>query len=158
MEPEGADRAGPGLGGAGGHVHGQDVAAGRARPAGQTTVDEQVVHAVRTRRGTLVDRLGGERVQLDGGGPGSEDQPCAGRLGLRHGQLPVGALRAGPGGQPVRQHPVRGALQVERAAQEVRGGGCGDPVRRPGRGGGTGDVVVLVVHDPSLSTGFLFRT
>ncbi len=89
-------------------------------PAGQTAVDEQVVDAVGTGRGAHVGRLGGQHVQLDGGGPGAEDQPYAGGLGLGHGQLVVGDLCARCGGQPVRQHPVRGALQVEGAAQEVR--------------------------------------
>ncbi len=129
-EAEGAGRAGPEHGGPGGHVHGQGVAAGHAGPAGQAAVDEQVVHAVRAGRSTDVDPFGGQRVQFDGGGPGAEDQPYPGGLGLRHGELSVGALGAGTGGQPVRQHTVGGVLQVERAAQKVRGDGRGDPAGR----------------------------
>ncbi len=48
-------------------------------------------------------------------GAAAEDQPYAGGLGLDHGQLRVGALGAGPGGQSVRQHAVLGALQLQGA-------------------------------------------
>jgi hypothetical protein len=94
-----------------------------------------------------------DRSRTDRGCSGTEHQPYAGGLGLRHGQLPVGALCAGPGGQPVRQHPVLGSLQVERAPQDVRGDGRGGPVRCPGRGGEAGDGVVLRAHGLSMSTG-----
>ncbi len=152
-EPDGADRSRPGFRRPGGHVHHQDVAAGHTAPAGQVAVDEQVVHAVRTGRGAPVGHLGAKRVQLDGHGPRTKHQPYAGRLGLRHGQLPVGALGAGPGRQSMRQRTVLGAFQVERAAQEFGGDGSADPGCRPGRGRGAGHgFVVLAVHDLSLST------
>ena len=55
------------------------------------------------------------RVQLHLGGPAPEHQPYAGGLRLGHEQLVVGALRPGPRGQPVRQQPVLGPLQLDRA-------------------------------------------
>ena len=109
-------------------------------------------HELRPSSGTTSTGASARRA-TSGGGSGTEHQPYAGGLGLRHGQLPVGALRAGPGGQPVRQHPVLGSLQVERAPQDVRGDGRGGPVRCPGRGGEAGDGVVLRAHGLSMSTG-----
>jgi len=47
--------------------------------------------------------------------PGCESQPYAGGLGLRHRQLCVCALGASPRWQAVRQHTLRGLLQVEGA-------------------------------------------
>ncbi len=88
-------------------------------------VDEQVVQALRAGRGAHVDALGGDGRQLDDGGAGAEDEADAGGLGLGHGELPVGVLRARPGGQTVRQQPVGGLLQVEGAAYEVGGDGGG---------------------------------
>ncbi|GAB3290582.1 hypothetical protein GCM10027563_28180 [Parasphingorhabdus pacifica] len=87
--PDGADRAGPGFGHPGGRVHGQDVAAGHTGLAGRAAVDKQLVYTVGPGRDTLVDRLGGQAPW-----------PTARR---RTGH--------GPERQPVRQHPVIGALQ-----------------------------------------------
>src|SRR5690606_35059929 len=94
-EAQGGDGAGPVLRGAGGHVDGEGVAAGRTGLVGEAAVDEQVVHAVRAGRHSGVGALGGQRVEFDGGGPGAEGQPDPRRLGLGHGQLRVGVLGAG---------------------------------------------------------------
>ncbi len=127
-EAHGAHRAGPVLGGTGAQVDGEGVALGERGAAGRESVDEQVVHAVRARRGADVDPLRRQGVQLDGGGAGAQGQPYAGGLGLRQGELRVGALGAGPGGQPVRQQAARGALQFEGTAYQI--GGEGDGVHR----------------------------
>ncbi len=119
-----------------------------ACPAGSPSI-EQVVHAVRPRRRADVGHLRSQGVQLDGRGPGAEHQPNARRLGLRHGQLTVGALGARPGGQPVRHNAVVGALQLQRAAQQVRGDGRIDPRCWPGRAAGC----VVIAHCPSISVG-----
>ena len=68
------------------------------------------------------------RVQLHLGGPAPEHQPYAGRLRLGHEQLVVGALRPGPRGQPVRQQPVLGPLQLDRAPDQLGGDRRGDPL------------------------------
>jgi hypothetical protein len=135
-------RSGPGDGRAGCHVHGQHVAARHAGPTGQLPVDEQVVHAVRTGRGALVNRLGGStssssavaRVRKTSRTPDGWASAMANCSS---------ALRSSLCGQPVRQHPVLGALQLERAPQEVCCDGRGDPLRRPGRGGGARKGIML---------------
>jgi hypothetical protein len=81
---------GPGDRGPGRHVDGADAAAGRTGPPGEAAVDEQVVHTVGARRGALVGHLGGEHVQLNGGGPGAEGQPYTGGLGLGMASCPSG--------------------------------------------------------------------
>ncbi len=128
-EGHGAGWAGSVLRRSGGHVDGDGVAVRHARAGGQAAVDEEVVQAVRAGRGAHIDPLGAQGVQFDGGRPGAQDQAYAGGLGLDHGQLRIGALGTGPGRQPVRQHTVLGALQLQGAAQEVGGDGGGDPVR-----------------------------
>lgn len=122
-EGHGAGWAGAVLRRSGGHVDGDGVAVRHARPGGQLTVDEEVVQAVRAGRGAHIGPLGAQGVQFDGGGAGAEDQSYAGGLRLDHGQLRIGALGAGPGWQPVGQHAVLGALQLQGAAKEVGGEG-----------------------------------
>lgn len=128
-EPGGAGGPFAQFDGLGGHVDRADPAASHRGLGSETAVDQQVVYAVRRGRQTSVSPLGGQGVQFDGGGPGAKGQPHAGGLGFGHGELVVGDLPASPSGQPVRQQAaVRGAFQVESAAQDVRGDGCGDPV------------------------------
>ena len=126
-EPHGARRPRPGLGTAR-EVQHHLVATGDAHLRGQLAVDAEVVEAVRPRRHALVVRHHAVRVQLHLGGAGPEDQAYAGRLRLGHEQLPVGALRPRPGGQPVRQQPVLGPLQLDRAPDQVGGDRRGDPL------------------------------
>ena len=130
-EPEGAGRAGPRARRSRSPCRwSSGVAAGRAGLAGQTAVDEQVVHAVRAGRARRRRPAWWAATSSSTAvAAGAERQPYAGGLGLGHGELRVGALGAGPGGQPVRQHAVRGALQVEGAAQQVGGDRRGDPGR-----------------------------
>ena len=63
-------------------------------------------------------------VELDERGRGAQHEPHTGALGCGSGQLRVGDGSGAPG-QPLRQQAMRGALEVERAAQEVGGDGDG---------------------------------
>ncbi len=87
--------------------------------AGESAVDEEVVDAVGSGWRALVGDLGGQHVQLDGGGRRTQHQAYAGGLRLGHRQLVVGDLLARPGRQPVGEHPLRGGLQVEGPADHV---------------------------------------
>ncbi len=110
-----------------GHVDGERVPAGGGGPAREAAVHEELVHPVGPRRRPDVDPLGGHHVQLHGGGPGAERQPDPGGLRLGHGELAVRDLPPGRCGQPVRQDPAPGALQVEGAPQDAGGDRGGGP-------------------------------
>ena len=135
-EPHRAGRPGTGLGPAR-EVQHHLVPAGDAHLRGQLAVDAEVVEAVRPRRHALIARDHPMRVQLHLGGPAPERQPYAGRLRLGQEQLAVVALGPGPRGQPVRQQPVLGRLELDRAPDQVGGDRRGDPLP--------------VGHGPSLS-------
>ena len=97
------------------HVDDDRAAAGHAALADEPAVDDQVVDAVGSRRDADVHPLGGEGVQLDGGGRGAEGQAYAGGLALRHQQLGIGHLGARPGRQPVGEQRRLGLLQLDGA-------------------------------------------
>ncbi len=94
-EPQRVHGPRPGLDGSGRHVHGPRVTTRRTGLGDQSAVDEQVVDPGRARRETEEVHRGPEHVQLDRGRAGAEGEPHTRGLGLRGGQLRVGALRAG---------------------------------------------------------------
>ncbi|EGJ76478.1 hypothetical protein STTU_3689 [Streptomyces sp. Tu6071] len=136
VEPVEAQRARlgarPGLAAPGGEVDDEGAPARDRAARGQLAVHEQVVDAVGALGRARVEALGGEGVQLDDGRGGPQREPHPGGLALGHRELGVRVLGARGGGESVREQPVRGRLQFERATDQ--GGGEGDG----GEHGGTG--------------------
>ena len=87
----------------------------------ELVVDDEVVDARRSWRGTRVERGRPEGVELDDGGPGCHREAHSGGLRLHHHELRVRGLGARPGGQSVQPQTTVGRLELGGSEHE-RGG------------------------------------